>query len=509
MNSLATKILPRLFVLAIIAFLLNWIYSVAFYPSDLKKIDLIDSLQKVIPRSDVIYFGESSNFSFVFEDDDQRRISDFISDYYPGLQFGTVNKGALHAGIYLKLLKQIPTEAPVNTIILSMNLRSFSADWIYSKLESLLQRDMVLISDGPPLWNRFRLGLKAYDNKTQKQRSMQVKNALKKDLLFLEPPCDFPNAVAWIENINNSPTSPWIEDSLAKSLAISFIINYGFRIDTVNNPRIRDFDKIIEYARQRGWKVVLNILPENTQQASLLIGPCLRKLMISNAKLLTKRYESQGAIVVNNLELVDSSHYIDKKWPTEHYDEYGRKMVAPQIALAMRNIYPAHFSDVFMKSDFTCDFEAPSPFFVTLGRDSTCSHSGKFAEKLDTNNAFGARFVRHYFEVKTLNPRKITASGWFTGIYRPREVKLIISIENDKKQPKLWTATVSKDIIEYGKWDSLQVNANIPENFGDNDVIRIYFWYTGKNKVWIDDVNILLQTENLNAASDTILLIKN
>ncbi|NMD15384.1 MAG: hypothetical protein GYA75_01115, partial [Bacteroidales bacterium] len=146
---------------------------------------------------------------------------------------------------------------------------------------------------------------------------------------------------------------------------------------------------------------------------------------------------------------------------------------------------------------------------VTLGRDSTCSHSGKFAEKLDTNNAFGARFVRHYFEVKTLNPRKITASGWFTGIYRPREVKLIISIENDKKQPKLWTATVSKDIIEYGKWDSLQVNANIPENFGDNDVIRIYFWYTGKNKVWIDDVNILLQTENLNAASDTILLIKN
>jgi hypothetical protein len=149
MKPLAAKILPRLFILAIIAFLLNWIYTVEFYPRDLKKIDLLDSLQKVIPQSDVIYFGESSNFSFIYEDYDQRRISDFITDYFPGLQVGTVNKGALHAGIYLRLLQQIPPEAPVKTIIITMNLRSFSADWIYSKLENVLQRDMVLISHGP------------------------------------------------------------------------------------------------------------------------------------------------------------------------------------------------------------------------------------------------------------------------------------------------------------------------------------------------------------------------
>ncbi len=503
MKPLAAKILPRFFILAIIAFLLNWIYTVEFYPRDLKKIDLLDSLQKVIPQSDVIYFGESSNFSFIYEDYDQRRISDFITDYFPGLQVGTVNKGALHAGIYLRLLQQIPPEAPVKTIIITMNLRSFSADWIYSKLENVLQRDMVLISDGPPLWNRFRLGLKAYDNKTSMQRSLQVKYALKTQALPVDPPCNFPNAAAWIETIKKSPTYPLIDDSVAKALAVSFVVNYGFQIDTMDNPRIHDFDDIVKYAHQRGWQVILNILPENTKLSSALLGPCLKKLMMSNAELLTKRYESQGAIVVNNLELVDSSHFSDKKWPTEHYDEYGRKMVARQIALSMKNLYPNYFSDVFMKSYFTCDYETPSPFFLTLRKDSTCSRSGKFAERLDTNNAFGARFVRHYYEVKTLNPQKITASGWFTGNYQPKDVKLIISIEDDKKQSKLWTASVSKD-MENGKWASLQVSATIPENYGPNDVIKVYFWYTGKNSVWIDDVNITLQTENLNTESDTI-----
>ena len=38
-----------------------------------------------------------------------------------------------------------------------------------------------------------------------------------------------------------------------------------------------------------------------------------------------------GVPVVNNLEAVRDPHFIDKDWPTEHYDETGRKAIANEV----------------------------------------------------------------------------------------------------------------------------------------------------------------------------------
>ena len=59
-------------------------------------------------------------------------------------------------------------------IVVTLNLRSFDAAWIHSKLETPLQESMVLAQPNPNLINRFLLSLQAFDNKNEKQRETEM-----------------------------------------------------------------------------------------------------------------------------------------------------------------------------------------------------------------------------------------------------------------------------------------------------------------------------------------------
>jgi hypothetical protein len=54
--------------------------------------------------------------------------------------------------------------------------------------------------------------------------------------------------------------------------------------------------------------------------------------MRDNRDKLIKRYEAMGATVIDNLELVPSEHFLDKKWTTEHYNDKGRILIAKNVA---------------------------------------------------------------------------------------------------------------------------------------------------------------------------------
>ncbi|UPT67594.1 MAG: hypothetical protein M0D57_02665 [Sphingobacteriales bacterium JAD_PAG50586_3] len=84
-------------------------------------------------------------------------------------------------------------------------------------------------------------------------------------------------------------------------------------------------------AKKKNINVVFNLLAENTQYADSLVGPVLVNLMRENRDLLIKRYTAQGAIVVDNLELVNGHDYIDQNWTTEHYNQTGRWIIARNV----------------------------------------------------------------------------------------------------------------------------------------------------------------------------------
>jgi len=341
---MALKIVPLLALLLLI----NILYKSFFFEKDLQKYSSIINLVRDIPAdARVIYLGESSNNTVRGDDPDKRKISDFTADYYPGLGFYDLTKPAAHAGVFKVLLEQIPDESEVETVIVTMTLRSFNAQWIHSPLETSLQKSLVLLRPYPPLVNRFLLSFKAYDIKDSEERTRDFQKQWERDKFHF--PYDFPHENVrdwdrWMSRagIRNDSGEVDREETI---LACHYIKAYGFQIDTLTNPRIRDFDDITELARKRNWNLVFNLMAENTQKAGQLVGKDLIYLMQENRQLLNEYYGSRGVLVVDNLDKVEDEQYIDRDWTTEHYAEKGRKIIARQLAGELKLWYGDHYVD--------------------------------------------------------------------------------------------------------------------------------------------------------------------
>lgn len=313
----------------------NLMYTVTTYKDDMyAHSDIISLLDAAQENGEVIYFGESSNVTFSPDDSDKRSISQMVDDLTPRLRVTDVTRGALHADVYYTLLQHIKENSGVHTIVVTMNLRSFNAQWIYSELETALMKSMVMLRDQPPLYKRFLLSFKGYDIKDKKEREKQFKHKWRKDD-FRDLPFELPyeDAKEWDADIwNNGIVNPdGTRDLSKKEIGCHYVKGYAFQIDE-DNPRIRDFDQIVAYAKKRGWKLIFNLMAENVEQAQQLIGGDLVYFMRSNRDFLLKRYHCDGVTVVDNLEVVPDEAYIDREWTTEHYAQKGRMAIAARVA---------------------------------------------------------------------------------------------------------------------------------------------------------------------------------
>ncbi|RYM34144.1 hypothetical protein ERX46_09295 [Brumimicrobium glaciale] len=337
------KIFIRLIILATMLVVFNFIYAKWFYENDLKKHAKIINLVSVIPNNaDIIYIGESSNITYREDDLDKRAISEFVGDFYQELKLYDITKPASHAGVYKKLLELIPQENHVESIVVTLNLRSFNAQWINSDLEAALQKSFVLIQSYPPLFNRFMLSFKNYDNRSETMRSDDIHKKWSKDKFIMPDNFQFRNVIEWDYWMANND----MYDKVKSDLACHYIKTYGFQIDFENNPRIKDFNAIVTLAKERNWNLVFNLLAENTQKADDLVGEDLIFMMNQNAEKLINYYEDKGVTVINNLNNVDDEQFIDQDWTTEHYAEKGRKIVAKNVAEGLKKWHRKDFKSV-------------------------------------------------------------------------------------------------------------------------------------------------------------------
>ena len=255
----APKIILKVLLLIGLLIGMNVVYRLFFYEEDVQKhSDIINLVREVVEdEREVIYVGESSNITFRNNDFDKRSISSFIGDYFPNLKVGHITKPASHAGIYYELLNQIPEDSKVKTVIVTLNLRSFNAEWIYSKLETPLQKSIVMLKENPPLWNRFLLSFKGYDLKTDAERLQQIHYLWRTSTFQFPFPFPYTNVREWDKAMADAGVkkADGSYDEELTSLACHFIKTYAFQIDTLKNPRIKDFDKIVNLAKERNWNL--------------------------------------------------------------------------------------------------------------------------------------------------------------------------------------------------------------------------------------------------------------
>ena len=104
--------------------------------------------------------------------------------------------------------------------------------------------------------------------------------------------------------------------------------------------------EIVKLCKQKRVRLIFNLLAENIQYADSLVGKDLVFLMKQNRDLLIERYNRNGVLVVDNLELVCGKDYIDQNWTTEHYKQNGRMIIAQNLAISLKQIYPKKFKNI-------------------------------------------------------------------------------------------------------------------------------------------------------------------
>ncbi|MBR3413434.1 MAG: hypothetical protein IKG81_12175 [Bacteroidales bacterium] len=313
-------------ILIALALLADGLYRLLFWQHDRQAFSgplasLVDKIDST--GADILYLGESSNHTFGLQDADTAWISEMIARQFPSLQVCDMTHDASHAEIYYQLLRNLHRSTPVSTVVVTMNLRSFGPDWIYSTLETALQKRLVMLQNRPPLVNRAVLSFKAYDIKTTPERYAQMRHYWDH-----HPLPRHPSVPAWADSLNTDSTT----------MPGTFVRSYAFVIDTLHNPRVHDFDRIVRLAQQRGWKLVFNIMAEDVEWADSLVGPDLTGLILSNAQLLEQRYSRMGVTVVNNIDAVPDSLFRDRDWTTEHYIQRGRQIIADNVSAVLRQI---------------------------------------------------------------------------------------------------------------------------------------------------------------------------
>ena len=330
------QIITKVGLLVVMLFVVNTVYNLFFYKNQLKEngSDLLLDLKEGAEDADVLYLGESSNFTVHPNDSDKRSISEMIADKFPNKKFLSICKGAYHAGMFHKLIKQIPKKSSIKTVVVTLNLRTLNQATIHGEIETALQKQGVFYEKRPHLLNRFLLTLNHYDDKTEEERDKAKWHDWTYDTLRLEG-AQFPATTIkeWCllpKFVNEDGT----ENLKKRQLADHYVKAYAFKVDE-KNIRIKQFDNIVKTCKKKKYKLIFNLLAENVAYADSLIGQPLVKLMYWNKNFIKNRYEKQGIVVVDNFDLVEGENYIDQHWTTEHYDEVGRRTVADNVVSKM------------------------------------------------------------------------------------------------------------------------------------------------------------------------------
>lgn len=492
MKTVLRNIALRTLVVLLLLTGMNFLYARFFYENDLQKYAPIVNAIRALPKDTrIVYIGESSNVTTSKKDLDQRSIGDFFSEYFPKLKVGQLTQSAAHAGIFKSYLEAIDPETTIETVVVTLNLRSFNAEWIHSGLETPLRKGTLMMQDGPALWNRFLLAFRNYPVSTEKERFATVNEVWKDEELKLGKHFQYQTTFEWkdaLEKREEAASENPTEHARLK-LAKEYVCAYAFRIDTLNNPRIADLNGIIALAKERKWRLVFNLLPENIENAEAHCGKELGDLMRQNCSLLVDYFTRRGVHVVNQLENVRDQDFVDREWPTEHYNQSGRRTIARKLAEALKEAYPKEYSEP-QAAHFHNDCEGTLPWFNQHTLSTEKAASGKYASKINPDWKFSLFFQAPFEDLPKNARKKVSVQAMVSCPVYNANTMMVMDVQLDSGE-QYWKAIALNELVSQKKgWQKVSHTFDIPPVEQAGKLITIYFYNGTEKDMFVDDIDI-------------------
>jgi hypothetical protein len=487
------KILLKLLLLLGLIVVLNFIYKKTLYDTYKdKNTEFVKLIDQVPSDFDILYIGESSNITTRKNDYDKRSISEMIASCYPDLSVHDITKPAAHSGVFYHFLRALPKNNKEQTIIVTLNLRSFNTVWINSELETSLQKNSLLIYPYPPFINRALLSFKHYDQSTYDERLERVVSDWKNNPLPVSENFPHQNTKVWDKHmaVTGIKNEKGKKDPDKTILACHYIKTYAFGIDTLTNPRIQDFNHIIKLAKKRNWNLVFNLMAENTDKAQLLVGDELVNIMHYNATLLTQYFTRKNVTVINNLNSIRDNQFIDQNWTTEHYAEKGRKTIALSVSESIKEYHPKYFEknlNLNQKNLFSNFDKDHSGLHGYLNKTKDFSFSGDYSIKIDKKHIYSQAAVFEKSEDSTAQYDEIFVSAMLLNPEKKSDALLIIEGKQANEFVFWKSVNLNKHITNEKDWQRFQYNLKIDRKMNEAEIIKVYFMHKNGNAVYIDD----------------------
>lgn len=337
MKDLAINIASRSLILLNVLIVFNFVYEGTFWSHDIRhQSEFITDVWAVQDTADILFLGDCSDAFYRDQDESYLGISDYLNMRLPDQQVAAVSQSGFHGGVYHKLLQNVSDSASIKTVVVTLNMRAFTAPIIWSKNENQLNKRMVMLEDRPPLVNRFMLSFQGYTVLSEDERLERIQTSWETDSLHND---NLPFATLW-QWFDSTRTGAWNPAGKPiapqdRELAALYIQNYSFSIDTAANPMIAHYDAICELAQERGWNLLFLLVPDNLQKAELYGGPELRKMVEQKHDLLTHRYTTKGAVVMRS-QLESWEDLFVEPNPNSHYKAWGRYTLGYETADKMK-----------------------------------------------------------------------------------------------------------------------------------------------------------------------------
>ncbi len=287
--------------------------------------ELINYFDKSKQPPAVLFFGDSVAERTSRDDQDIRTLSEFVkANLEDKFEVASISYSAFNIKIFYYFIKALEKmKNRPQTVILPINMRSFSPQW---DLEPSWQFSHEIDCINSFITDQEQTTF----NIERESISTEEYNAF--DSLSVKYPLSPLDKIGQFRLLINA--KPATDEQRKFRLSQIFIFHYNYPL-SIDHPKISFLEKALELLNRMNISVFTYITPINIESGIKYVGNEFSESIDSNIKVVKtviKKHQAKGNIsFIDCSKILTPDHFFHEDTLTEHLNEAGRKKLAALI----------------------------------------------------------------------------------------------------------------------------------------------------------------------------------